>query len=353
MDGFLTPIGQRTRSRTTSAMEATPCATPGGPTRHLMQIPPSPCLARLGYGTGVKVLLYQRSPQASGQERSPWAIKKITKRVGQAPERDVVERIEREAQILKRLDHPNIIGFRGFKRDPDGTRILAIEKGDMSLLDIIEELREEEIEHMEEKGPLKADNILKVVRSIAQALHYLHTDKHLLHGDLKSANILIHGNFDHVQLCDFGVTLELNKQLKKKNDHEYYIGTGPWSAPEAIDDGEVTHKTDIFALGCVIYEMLALESPHINKLSTETEFSKLAESTDDIFGAFEYDDSEFEAALGTRPELPRDLEKLTAQGYEKVLSLFFACTEEDPDQRPDAKTILEVMDDEEKENGGK
>lgn len=305
---------------------------------------------------GVKVLLYERSPKASGQVRSPWAIKKITKRVGQEPEPDVVERIEKEAKILKHLDHPNIIGFRGFKRDPDGTRILAIEKGDMSLLDIIEELREEEVENMEEKGPLRADNILKVVGSIAKALHYLHTEKHLLHGDIKAANILIHGNFDEVKLCDFGVTLELNKDLKKKNDDDYYIGTGPWSAQEAIDDGEITHKTDIFALGCVIYEMLALESPHINKLSTETEFSKLAESTDDVFGAFEYDDSEFEAALGTRPELPRDLEKFTGKGYEKVLSLFFACTEEDPDQRPDAKTILEILEnvaDEDKENLGK
>eukprot|EP00095_Tigriopus_kingsejongensis_P008126 maker-scaffold256_size235750-snap-gene-0.11 protein:Tk08126 transcript:maker-scaffold256_size235750-snap-gene-0.11-mRNA-1 annotation:"lymphokine-activated killer t-cell-originated protein kinase-like" len=346
-DGFQTPICKRTRSRTSSAMEATPTPlgmlTPRVLRKNLLEIPPSPCLERLGYGTGVKVLLYERSPKPGGQAQSPWAIKKITKRAGREPEPDVVERIEKEAEILKALDHPNIIGFRGFKRDPNGICTLAIEKGDMSLMDIIEELREEEVENMEVLGPIQAKNIIKVVESVANALDYLHNDKHLLHGDLKAANILIRGNFDEVKLCDFGVTLELNKNLVKKNKDEFYIGTQPWSAKEAIDEGEITHKTDIFALGCVIYEMMALETPHVNKISTESEFSKLGESSDDIFDTYEYDDSEYEAALGTRPELPRDLSKLTDPGFDKILSLFFACTEEDPDRRPDAKTILDIL----------
>ena len=52
------------------------------------------------------------------------------------------------------------------------------------------------------------------------------------------------------------------KDLSIITQNEEYVGTEPWSASEVFDeDGIVTNKTDVFALGCVIYEMLALEAP--------------------------------------------------------------------------------------------
>ena len=115
---------------------------------------------------------------------------------------------------------------------------------------------------------------------MASALHYLHTEKRLLHGDLKSGNILVLGDFEAVKLCDFGVTLALNDKLEKKHAEDYYIGTGPWVAKEVDDeDGVVGHKTDVFALGCTIYEMLALEAPHVNKLPQVCCFSSFKKSS--------------------------------------------------------------------------
>lgn len=70
------------------------------------------------------MFLYERSPMAGGQMRSPWAIKKANRcgRVAEKEEDVVAKRMEKEAGILRGLRHPNVIGFRGYKRNADGTR---------------------------------------------------------------------------------------------------------------------------------------------------------------------------------------------------------------------------------------
>ena len=70
----------------------------------------------------------------------------------------------------------------------------------------------------------------------------------ILHGDLKAANVLIIGEFDAVKLCDFGVTVPLQKDGTTDPTCQY-VGTEPWSAPEVIEEEEITDKADIFALG--------------------------------------------------------------------------------------------------------
>ena len=87
---------------------------------------------------------------------------------------------------------------------------------------------------------------------IASALHYLHTEQHLLHGDLKSANVLVFGSFRRAKLCDFGVSLPLDGKLALTCG-ETYVGTEPWSAPEAVLDGPITHKTDVYAYALTLW----------------------------------------------------------------------------------------------------
>ena len=83
-------------------------------------------------------MLYERSPRC-GQPRSPWAIKKLNKKATY----DIADRLEKEADILKKIKHPNIIGYRGFKRHSNGIKILAVENGQRALFDVIEEFRDE------------------------------------------------------------------------------------------------------------------------------------------------------------------------------------------------------------------
>ena len=260
--------------------------------------------------------------------RSPWAVKKVNKRHALSQFGD---RLEDEAKVLKSLSHPNIIGFRGFNKREDGTHALVMEDGHQSLLDVIDERCEEE------EGPFPVPVIESVIEKLASALDYLHTEKHILHGDIKSGNVLVVGDFENVKLCDFGVTLPLNDDGVVSDPDKKYVGTEAWSPLEVIKDHQVlTNKADIFAFGLLIYEMLALHSPHVDKLQFADD-----DDDDDDDPDESINDEEFRAALGTRPPLPDDLQLDSA--YSKILEIFFAATNEDPKERPSATDILDIL----------
>ena len=241
------------------------------------------------------------------------------------------DRLEEEAKVLKSLSHPNIIGFRGFNKREDGTHALVMEDGHQSLLDVIDERCEEE------EGPFPVPVIESVIEKLASALDYLHTEKHILHGDIKSGNVLVVGDFENVKLCDFGVTLPLNDDGVVSDPDKKYVGTEAWSPLEVIKDHQVlTNKADIFAFGLLIYEMLALHSPHVDKLQFADD-----DDDDDDDPDESINDEEFRAALGTRPPLPDDLQLDSA--YSKILEIFFAATNEDPKERPSATDILDIL----------
>jgi PDZ-binding kinase len=122
-----------------------------------LKIPASPLLEKLGLGTGVEILKITRSPR-NNTVRSPWAIKRISKRcVARNSEMNNVysKRLVQEADLLKNLKHPNIIGFRALQQLNSGPCI-AMEVCNISLGNLLEKRLEEE------SGPLPANNILKV-----------------------------------------------------------------------------------------------------------------------------------------------------------------------------------------------
>lgn len=132
---------------------------------------------------------------------------------------------------------------------------------DASLGDLIEQ-REELA-----AGPLEPMKIRKVCLDVCSALDYLHTKAFLLHGDLKSYNVLIKNSFEHCKLCDFGVSLPLNNDGYidlMKDPKAKYIGTNIYSAPEIFRAPlqDISNKCDIFSFGLIIFECLTLKVPH-------------------------------------------------------------------------------------------
>ena len=224
-------------------------------------IPPSPMMLKLGSGTGVSVYRLKRGNNSSigGSIKSPWAVKKVNSK----SKSNISHRLAVEASILRHLDHPNIVGFRALTGTSQGDLCLAMEDCEKSLMDLIDER-----EYLEET--FTQQEVLKVAWGVAKGLNYLHNEFKLLHGDIKSGNILVRGDFEAVKICDFGVSVKLNDDLTGlKNPKDRYIGSEPWKAKEVLNQKNgvvITDKADIFAYGLVIWEMLTLKVPHVDLL---------------------------------------------------------------------------------------
>lgn len=266
--------------------------------------------------SGVTVYTLNRSPQLN-EFLSPWAIKKISKTKSNT---EIKKRLKEEADVLRNLKHPNIVGFRAFISDKDGTDCLAMEECDISLGDLIEKRSEDSL------GAFRATDIIKVGLDISKALDYLHNEALLMHCDIKSYNILIKGDFLISKLCDFGVCLPVNKNgcldKDKAGAKAEYIGTQLWSAPEVLSEPqEITTKADIYSFGLVFWEMLALMPP-IDESFTETSYDSSSDFDESIC---------YPSAERQRPNLPNIT---LGKEYEPILEMFYCCTETNYTLRP-------------------
>ncbi|XP_008280601.1 lymphokine-activated killer T-cell-originated protein kinase homolog [Stegastes partitus] len=313
---FKTPKAVRVRSSGSSG------GTP-------ITIPASPFMKKLGCGTGVNVYLMKRVGKLNA---SPWAVKKINSKCATKQVAVYQQRLNEEAKVLKGLNHPNIIGFRAFATAKDGSKCLAMEYGgEQSLNDMIEKRKDEGLK------AFPAANIEKVALHVARGLQYLHNEKKLLHGDMKSCNVVIKGDFETVKICDVGVSLQLDENLRVSDPKAEYIGTEPWNPKETLEEGgEITDKADIFAYGLTLWEMMTLAMPHLEMLDDDDDEEGEEDSMEESF-----DEDAYYERLGTRPSL--DSEALGGS-YRRMVELFYLCTEENPKKRPSAAQIVQALE---------
>ncbi|XP_068042760.1 lymphokine-activated killer T-cell-originated protein kinase-like [Anomalospiza imberbis] len=291
-----------------------------------------------GNSVGIpEVLPPARSPR--GLSRSPWAVKKINSGCSQSQRSLFQQRLREEAETLRNLQHPNIVGYRALTEAPDGSLCLAMEfAGEKSLNDLIEERREQGL------GMFPADTILHVALSMARGLQYLHTEQRLLHGDIKSPNVVVRGAFEAVKICDVGVSLPLDENLTVSDPSLCYVGTEPWLPPEALAPGAaISDRADVFAFGLTLWEMLALSVPHLPPApggapdDDDVEDEDSEEDSEDS-----WDEAAFRAALGSRPALPAAAAREPAQA--PVRELFCACTAAEPRRRPPAARVARALE---------
>ncbi|XP_077289654.1 lymphokine-activated killer T-cell-originated protein kinase [Arctopsyche grandis] len=313
-------IGSPQRAAAPRESLAAPPATP---------LPLSKLHHQLGFGAGVSVFEMVRSPRVN-QFRSPWAVKSILKT--HVKTTIYGKRLMAEADLLKQMNHPNIVGFRKLTAMTDGRPCLAMEKCGKSLGDMNEERRENGL------AAYPKENMLKMMFDISSALDYIHTKAFLLHCDVKSYNVLVNGNFEICKLCDFGVSLPLDKdgKLDQSKGKADYIGTECWAAPEVLlNDSPITNKTDIFSFGLTIWEMMSLVLPHCDYAADESCVTN--DSMQSIDGSFIDEPSQ---TYGTRPPIPDDIDE---KEYDDVLSIFLLATEDNPDNRPSAYEIYKYV----------
>jgi hypothetical protein len=156
------------------------------------------------------------------------------------------ERFEREAQLTAAIDHPNVIPVYS-AGEIDDQLYLATRFVDGT--DLQECLRRE--------GPLHPQRAAEVVQQVAEALDAAHAAG-LVHRDVKPANVLLSGR--HAYLSDFGLTrsVESTAQL---TDTDERLGTVDFMSPEQLRGQRVDARSDVYALGCLLFTALTGRPP--------------------------------------------------------------------------------------------
>jgi serine/threonine-protein kinase len=123
-------------------------------------------------------------------------------------------------------------------------------------------------DRIRKRGRLSLAETLHIARDILDALDFAH-QKGIVHRDVKPSNILLSPNL-HAYLVDFGIALVLGKTRITRFGAN--IGSPDYLSPEQIHGEQLDHRTDIYSLGCVLYEMLTGRSP-FRRSGDETEFA--------------------------------------------------------------------------------
>ena len=159
-----------------------------------------------------------------------------------------------EINILKELHHPNIVKYYDNIIDKASTKIYIVMEycpgGDLSQL--IKRCKQA-------KQYIKEDIIWKIFSQVVSALYACHTNKtgKILHRDIKPSNVFLDNN-NNVKLGDFGLSLQLNKEINFAYSN---VGTPYYMSPEQVDENKYNEKSDIWSLGCFLYELVALHPP--------------------------------------------------------------------------------------------
>jgi hypothetical protein len=185
-----------------------------------------------------------------------------------AADADRLARFQREAEVLASLNHSNIAQIYGLE-ESDGQTVIVMELVEgPTLADRIAQ------------GPVPADEALDIAAQIAEALEAAH-DRGIVHRDLKPANIKLRAD-GVVKVLDFGIAKAVEPPLASSGADApvlstpamtktgVILGTAAYMSPEQARGKALDARTDIWAFGAVLYEMLAGQPPFLGEDVTET-----------------------------------------------------------------------------------
>src|SRR5213593_4433620 len=171
------------------------------------------------------------------------ALKLLPSAVGRST--DASDRFLREARAAGALQHPNIVTLYELG-EADRQLFIAMELVAGRDLSSLIALRE----------PLALERKLDIVIEVLQGLSYAH-ERGVIHRDIKPSNVRIASD-GSVKIMDFGIA---RLQSAEVTGSGAIVGTPTYMAPEQITNGPITAVTDLFAVGCMLYELLAYQKP--------------------------------------------------------------------------------------------
>ncbi|XP_052466234.1 serine/threonine-protein kinase Nek4 isoform X1 [Carassius gibelio] len=229
-------------------------------------------------------------------DRKQYVIKKLNLRTSSRRERRAAEQ---EAQLLSQLKHPNIVTYRESWEGEDCQ--LYIVMGFCEGGDLYHRLKQQKGELLPER------QVVEWFVQIAMALQYLH-EKHILHRDLKTQNIFL-TKTDIIKVGDLGIA----RVLESQNDMaSTLIGTPYYMSPELFSNKPYNYKSDVWALGCCVYELATLKH---------------------AFNAKDMNSLVYRIVEGKLPQMPSKFDPQLGELIKRML-----CKK--PEDRPDVKHIL-------------
>ncbi len=165
----------------------------------------------------------------------------------------LLERFRREARAAGRRFHPNIVAIWDFG-DDNGTPFLVMELVEGQSLDQL----------IKSSGPLAQARSVAIITQVLSALGFAHASG-IVHRDIKPSNVMVLAG-DQVKVADFGIARLEASEFTIVGD---LLGTPAYMAPEQLSGGPIDHRTDLFATGVILFEMLTGVKPFRGKSITE------------------------------------------------------------------------------------
>jgi serine/threonine protein kinase/tetratricopeptide (TPR) repeat protein len=211
---------------------------------------------------------------------------------------EMLDRFQREARAVAALNHPNIV------------TIYSVEEADDIHFLTMELVEGQSLDRLIPPSGLGVDRIIAIATALSSALAAAH-DKGIIHRDLKPANIMITTD-DVVKVLDFGLAKvqapsdevgETARPTAMQTGAGVVMGTRPYMSPEQVQGRPVDHRTDIFSLGVVLYEITTGRRPFQGHSSAELFASILRDPVPPV--------------TDVRPDLPAELARVIRRCLEK------------------------------------
>ena len=161
-------------------------------------------------------------------------------------------KFQKEAVNLSRLDHPNIV------------RVTDSFSENGTFYYVMDYIEGQNINEYVKTNNISEDEAVSIIKSVADALIYMHEEKHMLHLDLKPGNVMRRESDGHIFLIDFGLSKHYSNDGQPETSTTIGLGTAGYAPIEQgnkTKDGEFRPTIDVYALGATFYKLLTRETP--------------------------------------------------------------------------------------------
>ncbi|MGH9864265.1 MAG: protein kinase domain-containing protein [Candidatus Acidiferrales bacterium] len=216
---------------------------------------------------------------------------------------NAMQRFKQELLLASRISHKNILRIHDLG-EADGVKFISMAY-----------VEGEDLHHLlRAHGRLPAERAQKIAEQLCEALDAAHSEG-VVHRDLKPQNILM-GKDDHVYVSDFGLAKSLESSSAGMTRTGQFLGTPRYMAPEQVEAKPVDHRTDLYALGLILFEMVTGEDAFKGDSTLQIMYRRVKEKPPN--------------PKQLNPEVPDNLARVTLR-----------CLEREPARRyPNAKEIL-------------